>query len=669
MAGEGALIFWVATHRRHHQHSDCEGDPHSPNLYGSNYLSRLRGLWHSHIGWMYNQAVADATSYARDLLRDPTMRWVSRNYIWVVVLGLAVPAVVAGLLANSWVGVAQGLFWAGFFRMFLAHHFTWSVNSICHSFGRHEYDTGDQSRNNVWLAIPTLGEAWHNNHHNSPSAAFFCRRWWQIDIGAGVIRALELVGLAWDVKRVKSEDFARVEIDPDRALPPPPANAEKAGNNETAVSSLREVVSTTLIRWLRSEVNAQIEKVDYDLPFTAAGLDSIGSSVVALEIEKATGLRIGPDNIYQYPTVNSLAVYLSARISENTPSNASQFAEDSKPAVGPTKSLSGELAEFPAPGNQRGFAAHASTNRNGRLPGSKLLDAAHQRIIDGEVDDAFWRLMTGLRVIRATSPADQWAAFIETCLAHPVCKLLHQEPYSRRGFSQPRGYPGDAGLIDYLYLSGPAPREEVTELGIALHRAAMHTPSGYSVRHRRDFAATLIDEVATKIPQAAIMSIACGYLREAGRSKALQSYQVGRFLAIDQDPESVRTVREEWSIHGVETRCLSIADLMRTEDELGKFDLIYALGLYDYLSAGAACRLTLDLFRFLNKGGTLLIANFVPGCIEAGYMEAFMRWHLIYRTPGELRAVCDLIPKDEIAALDVWLEDARNIAYLSIVRN
>ena len=300
---------------------------------------------------------------------------------------------------------------------------------------------------------------------------------------------------------------------------------------------------------------------------------------------------------------------------------------------------------------------------------SVLLDTVMRRIQGGELADSVWQLVAGLRAIRTAASADEWAGSVAECLAHPIRLLLHQDPYSRRGFYQPRGYPGDAGLIDYLYLRGPVVGETVSELGAALHQATVRTPGGYSVRFRRDFVAAMIDSTAARIPGPAVLSVACGHLREAGRSSAVTDHKLGRFLAIDQDSESVRTVREECTIYGVEARCLTAAELMRAGDDLGRFNLVYALGLYDYLAVGPARMLTNHLFGLLAPGGTLLIANFVPGGLEAGYMEAFMRWHLIYRTPDELREVCDLIPKDEIAALDVWLEDARNIAYLSIVRN
>jgi extracellular factor (EF) 3-hydroxypalmitic acid methyl ester biosynthesis protein len=297
-----------------------------------------------------------------------------------------------------------------------------------------------------------------------------------------------------------------------------------------------------------------------------------------------------------------------------------------------------------------------------------LLDDTLDRLRSGKLEDAVWRLAVGLRTIRAASSPDEWKVTVSECLAHPVRELLHQEPYTRRSFRQPRGYPGDAGMIDYLYLRGPAPDEQVTDLGLALHQVAIRTPSGYGVRFRRDLAARLIDQTAARTALPSVLSVACGHLREAERSSAVLERRLGRFVAIDQDEESAKVVSKEWGSYGVEARCQSAAELIRAGASVGRFDLVYALGLYDYLAIGPARMLTRHLFDFVAPGGSLVVANFVPGNLEAGYMEAFMRWNLVYRTPDELRAVCELLPAGEVAGADVWTEDAGGIAYLTVKR-
>jgi stearoyl-CoA desaturase (delta-9 desaturase) len=209
-AAEGPVIDWVATHRKHHRFSDVEGDPHSPHVgHCGGWRGALRGLLHAHIGWVFSDMeVADERRYAPDLLADPLIRYVDRTFVLWVILGLAFPFGLGVALTGSVIGGLTGLLWGGAARIFLLHHATFSINSLCHFFGRRDYNTGDESRNLAWLAIPTWGEAWHNNHHAFPTSYRHGLRRWQLDPSAGVIRLLELLGLAWDVVRV---DPARIQ--------------------------------------------------------------------------------------------------------------------------------------------------------------------------------------------------------------------------------------------------------------------------------------------------------------------------------------------------------------------------------------------------------------------------------------------------------------------------
>jgi stearoyl-CoA desaturase (delta-9 desaturase) len=199
MTVQGPLLKWVALHRRHHAHSDRPGDPHSPHLHGRGIMGLLRGLWHAHLGWVFQADPPDLSRYVKDLRRSTLLRVVSALFLVWVVLGLLIPAVLGGLLAGSWRGVWYGLAWGGLARIFLVHHVTWSVNSICHLWGGRPFRTDDQSRNNFLFGILALGEGWHNNHHAFPTSARHGLRWWQIDVSYGVIRALALLGLAWRV--------------------------------------------------------------------------------------------------------------------------------------------------------------------------------------------------------------------------------------------------------------------------------------------------------------------------------------------------------------------------------------------------------------------------------------------------------------------------------------
>jgi stearoyl-CoA desaturase (delta-9 desaturase) len=204
MAFQGPLIWWVATHRRHHQHSDQPGDPHSPQRYAGRPYRQLRGLWHAHMGWLFDPACVRAPGwarYAQDLYREATIFKVHMAYFTWLLLGLALPAMLDGMLTWRWTGVWLGLLWGGLVRLFFSSHFSWAINSLCHAYGSRPFASHDEhSTNNFWLVLPTLGEAWHNNHHAFPSSAKFGLTWWQLDPGMWCIQALAMCGLAWDIK-------------------------------------------------------------------------------------------------------------------------------------------------------------------------------------------------------------------------------------------------------------------------------------------------------------------------------------------------------------------------------------------------------------------------------------------------------------------------------------
>lgn len=201
MAAQGPVLFWVSTHRRHHSHSDQDGDPHSPHLYEEGFWGELVGLWHAHLGWLFRAEITNSAYFAKELFRDSVVMTLNKRYFTWIGLGLVIPLVVGGLWQLSWQGAWHGLLWGGLVRLFLVHHATWSINSLTHLYGKRAFATRDHSTNNGWLAIPTLGEAWHNNHHAFPSSAVFGLERHQIDIGAWVIKGLEATGLAWDVHR------------------------------------------------------------------------------------------------------------------------------------------------------------------------------------------------------------------------------------------------------------------------------------------------------------------------------------------------------------------------------------------------------------------------------------------------------------------------------------
>ncbi len=205
---QGPVITWVADHRKHHAFTDREGDPHSPHVgHGEGAKGIIAGLWHAHIGWsMREHGRADEERYCRDLVEDPGMRFISRYFLLFLLLSLAIPAVAGYLVSGGTLaGTLGGLLWGGLVRIFLVHHITWSINSICHFAGTRRFDTDDESTNVFWLALPSFGEAWHHNHHAFPRSADNGLKRWELDPSAWVITAMEKMGLAYKVVRITPE--------------------------------------------------------------------------------------------------------------------------------------------------------------------------------------------------------------------------------------------------------------------------------------------------------------------------------------------------------------------------------------------------------------------------------------------------------------------------------
>ena len=219
-AVEGPVLDWVADHRKHHTFADEEGDPHSPHVgFGAGLGGVVRGLWHAHVGWLFeNNGQAEKRRYCPDLAGDPNMRRINRGFPLIVLATLAIPFFAGWAWGGSARDGVEALLWAGLVRIFLVHHVTWSINSICHFVGARRFQTEDQSTNVFWLALPSLGEAWHHNHHAFPRSAFHGLRWYEIDLSGYVIFLMSKVGLAWDVVRPDRE-AQRAKL----ARPAPPA--------------------------------------------------------------------------------------------------------------------------------------------------------------------------------------------------------------------------------------------------------------------------------------------------------------------------------------------------------------------------------------------------------------------------------------------------------------
>jgi stearoyl-CoA desaturase (delta-9 desaturase) len=200
MAIQGPVIQWVADHRRHHAFADREGDPHSPWRYGAGARNLAKGMFHAHLGWLFDRRQTNADRYAPDLVRDTAVRRTSGLFIMWAFLSLALPAVIGGLVTSSWAGAWSAFFWAGLVRVALLHHVTWSINSVCHVVGNRPFTSRDRATNFWPLAILSGGESWHNLHHADPTCARHGVLRGQIDISARVIWVFEKLGWARDVK-------------------------------------------------------------------------------------------------------------------------------------------------------------------------------------------------------------------------------------------------------------------------------------------------------------------------------------------------------------------------------------------------------------------------------------------------------------------------------------
>ncbi len=210
LAIEGPLIRWVADHRRHHAFSDREGDPHSPWRYGNTTGALFKGLCYAHVGWLFDAEHTNREKYTPDLMSDRPIRWVSDLFwLWTVVSLLA-PALLGGLITWSWAGALSAFFWASLVRIFVLHHVTWSINSICHTIGERPFAARDKSANFWPLAILSMGESWHNLHHADPTAARHGVLRGQIDASARVIWVFERLGWATDVRWPKPDRLAKL---------------------------------------------------------------------------------------------------------------------------------------------------------------------------------------------------------------------------------------------------------------------------------------------------------------------------------------------------------------------------------------------------------------------------------------------------------------------------
>ncbi|NEQ64684.1 MAG: class I SAM-dependent methyltransferase [Symploca sp. SIO2D2] len=301
--------------------------------------------------------------------------------------------------------------------------------------------------------------------------------------------------------------------------------------------------------------------------------------------------------------------------------------------------------------------------------GYALMDNAQAMLLSGNIREGMAHTFLGMRAIKNRYGASEWKEFSQTTfLSHPITQLIHQCPFTYHSFTKPRGYAGDADLLDFIYgfkqLSSNS-----NALGRNILEYCVNSPISISVRARRDMLAKMIDGVASGATRPVeILSIACGHLREAQKSIAIREGSIGKLIAFDQDPVSLELINHELANSSIQTLRGSVTALIRQKQSFKNLDLVYAAGLYDYLSQPFATRLTKIMFDMLRSGGKLLIANFIPNMIEVGYMETFMQWYLIYRTESQLEDVAKEISETEIANKRTFLTNNRNLVFLELVK-
>jgi SAM-dependent methyltransferase len=297
----------------------------------------------------------------------------------------------------------------------------------------------------------------------------------------------------------------------------------------------------------------------------------------------------------------------------------------------------------------------------------KLLDRTHNqlRALDLSSLDAVVDALDQVR--RDVAPAE-WTRLIADVIApHPVLSLLHEEPFTRRAFEKPRGYAGDAVLLDLAYRHHPY-TVTLTRLGAALHTWIDGRPAAASVIERRTILAAEIDTVAARRTAPRVLSLACGHLREAQASDAVRTGAISEFVALDQDAESLALVDREQAAYNVRGHHASVRRFVRSGGELGTFDFVYSAGLYDYLNEKDAKTVTEAMFRALRPGGRLLVANFAPDLPDIALLEAVMDWRLIYRDDAAVATLADGIPSEDIAARSITRDSNGNVVYMTVDR-
>lgn len=309
------------------------------------------------------------------------------------------------------------------------------------------------------------------------------------------------------------------------------------------------------------------------------------------------------------------------------------------------------------------WPAHLTTHRS-------TLDQIEARMRNGGVDDGTLRLFEVLEHWRANSPSDVWSELSQTLIReHPIMDVVLGDPITRRAFEQPRGYAGDAELLDLFYgLANPHHYRDCSARDLSVSEIVATRGAAAAVRDRRSRIAALVDRIAERVDRPRVLSVAAGHLREAELSQAARAGELAEWIALDQDEESLRLVQQQYGHLGVTTWPGSIDDILKGKASFSGLDCVYSAGLYDYLNERLAQRLTACLFESLRPGGTLLLANFLRGISDAGFMEACMRWSLIDRDADDMRGLLDEIPSTDVDRASVYHDTEGQLVYLEVTK-
>jgi extracellular factor (EF) 3-hydroxypalmitic acid methyl ester biosynthesis protein len=292
---------------------------------------------------------------------------------------------------------------------------------------------------------------------------------------------------------------------------------------------------------------------------------------------------------------------------------------------------------------------------------TKLLNSTHENILQGDVLNGVRTLMVALYEQRLSLSERAWKDLVSVCRQHPICSVLHEDPLTQRSFTKPRGYAGDAVMLDMIY--GSPHKNDPSELGRSIHHSLVeHSNTARAVRHRRSLIADAVDQMSSG-SEVRILSIASGHLRELELTKAIKDGVIKEWVCLDQDADSLRECVRSYGNDVIRAVPGSVRQVLSGKLPLSEFDFVYAAGLFDYLTTPVAGALLSRMFEMLKPGGKFLVANFANTCTEIGYMEAFMDWWLIYRDEAQMKTLVEVLDDSVTNNVQIFTDPWKTIVY------